>query len=225
MASPLRNELEDLRLAVYRGFAETGRAPSHEELGARLGLAPAQVADGLEALATLRHVVLDANGGIVMAHPFSARPLGFAVMGAATLWWGGCAWDAFALPHLVPDEREVLVSTRCPGCGAALAWVVERERPPAGDEVAHFLVPVAYMWDDVVHTCGNQRLFCGEACVASWLAATGQEQGSMLDLETLWRLAQRWYEGRLDRGYVRREPQEAAAYFREVGLSGSFWGL
>jgi hypothetical protein len=31
--------------------------------------------------------------------------------------------------------------------------------------------------------------------------------------------------GRLDRGYVRREPSQAAAYLRGVGLTGPFWGL
>ena len=46
-----------------------------------------------------------------------------------------------------------------------------------------------------------------------------------MDLTTLWRLARGWYRGRLDRGYVRREPAEAAAYFRDVGLDGPFWGL
>ena len=30
-------------------------------------------------------------------------------MGRETLWWGRCAWDAFALPHLLPDEPGVLV--------------------------------------------------------------------------------------------------------------------
>ena len=98
--------------------------------------------------------------------------LGFSVMGRETLWWGGCAWDSFALPHLLPDEPEVLVWTRCPGCGRALAWVVGRDASPAGEEVAHFLIPVKRMWDDVVQTCANQRLFCGRACVESWLAAS-----------------------------------------------------
>lgn len=28
-----------------------------------------------------------------------------------------------------------------------------------------------------------------------------------------------------DRGYVRREPEAAHTYFREVGLEGAFWGL
>ena len=42
---------------------------------------------------------------------------------------------------------------------------------------------------------------------------------------TLWRLARHWYDGRLERGYLRREPAAAAAYFRDVGLHGAFWGL
>ena len=49
--------------------------------------------------------------------------------------------------------------------------------------------------------------------------------GYVMDLPTLWRLASRWYEGRLVRGYLRREPAQAAAYFDEVGLRGAFWGL
>jgi hypothetical protein len=46
-----------------------------------------------------------------------------------------------------------------------------------------------------------------------------------MDLATLWRLAAGWYAGRLARGYRRREPAQARAYFADVGLSGPFWGL
>jgi hypothetical protein len=91
----------------------------------------------------------------MMAHPFSAVPLGFAVMGPRTLWWGGCAWDSFALPNLLADAREVLVSNRCPACGRAHAWNVTNAGAPPGDQVAHFLVPAARMWDDVAFTCGT----------------------------------------------------------------------
>jgi hypothetical protein len=57
------------------------------------------------------------------------------------------------------------------------------------------------------------------------LADTGNERGYVMDLATLWRLAEHWYDGRLERGYVRREPSAAADHLRSVGLSGSFWGL
>jgi hypothetical protein len=217
-------DLEGLRVAVYRVFASSGRAPRRDELAIEFGEPLAAVHDGLRQLASARHLVLGDDGEISMAHPFSAIPLGFSVMGRQRLWWGGCAWDSFALPHLLPDEPDVLVATRCPGCGRPLTWVVDRAGPPDGDEVAHFLVPVAHMWDDVVHTCGNQRLFCSRVCVAAWLDATAHDEGAVLDLATLWRLASHWYDGRLHRGYVRREPAAAVDYLRGVGLVGPFWG-
>src|SRR5262245_65996582 len=109
-------DLEDVRLAVYESFAATGRAPDLDGLSARHGGSPDDIRAALRRLHEARHVVLDADGAIAMAHPFSAVPLGFVVMGPKTLWWGGCAWDAFALPHLVPDTPEVLVATTCPAC-------------------------------------------------------------------------------------------------------------
>jgi Alkylmercury lyase len=183
------------------------------------------VRSGLQTLGAARHLALGSDGEITMAHPFSAVPLGFSVMGRDTLWWGGCAWDSFALPHLLPDQGPMLVATTCPACDRAHAWRVDDREPPAGGQVAHFLVPVARMWDDVVYTCGNQRIFCSEDCVAIWLNESGHMRGSVLDMQTLWRLAAGWYAGRLEGGYVRREPSAAADYLRSVGLSGAFWGL
>lgn len=216
--------IERVRLAVYDGFRRTGRPPAYEPLAAAAGVELDAVPEALAALDRSRDLVLR-DGRIVMAHPFTAVPLGFSVMGDRVLWWGGCAWDSFAIPHLVPEERTVLVATTCPGCGAALAWLVDDRRPPDGAEVAHFLTPVAHIWDDVVHSCGHQRLFCCTDCVDQWLARTGRERGYVMDLSTLWALARDWYRGRLEPGYRRREPSEAAEYFRSVGLHGPFWGL
>jgi hypothetical protein len=184
---------ETLRVQVYGVLAATGLAPTTDELSTFAGVPATDVREALGRLADQRHLVLrGAEERIVLAHPFATVPLGFAVMGRRTLWWGGCAWDSFALPQLVPDEPDVLVSTRCPGCGRALAWVVGRQAPPDGEEVAHFLVPVARMWDDVVYSCGNQRLFCGPGCVDRWLERTGHARGYVMDLPTLWRLARTW---------------------------------
>jgi len=216
---------EDVRLAVYRRFAEHGRPGSPADLARLLGTSEKCVRVRLQELARQRHVVLSDDDTILMAHPFASIPLGFSVMGRHTLWWGGCAWDSFALPHLVTDEPDVLVATRCPACDRPHAWVVGRDAPPPGDQTVHFLVPTSHIWDDVVHTCRHQRIFCDEGCVASWLRASGNEPGYIMSLATLWRLASHWYDGRLDPGYRRRDPSTAAAYFREVGLHGPFWGL
>jgi hypothetical protein len=218
-------DLEDLRLLIYTSLATTGRAPEPAALAAALGADQEDIDAGLRRLAAARHLALDTDGRIALAHPFSTVDLGFSAKGTHTLWWGGCIWDSFAIPHLVPGEPEVLVATTCQGCGQPHAWVVGREAPPAGDQVAHFLVPSARMWDDIVFTCGNQRAFCDDACLDSWLAREGRERGYATDLATVWRLATGWYAGRLDRGYVRREPSAAHEYMRSVGLTGSFWGL
>ena len=217
-------DIEDLRLLVYDNFRRTGRVPSNGEMAAMLGVTEAEVIAGIRQLASQRHVALDAAGAIVMAHPFATINLGFSVMGRDTLWWGGCCWDSFALAHLLTDEPDVLVATQCPGCGLPNAWVVSRDGPPVSDWIAHFLVPAAHVWDDVVHTCGNQRLFCSEQCIDEWLTRTGNTRGYVMDVETLWNFAGRWYEGRLERGYVRREPSQAKDYFRSVGLVDPFWG-
>ncbi len=218
-------DTEDVRLAVYETFARQGRAPTAGDLAGRFSVPVQQVVTAWQQLASERHLVLGPDGSVVMAHPFSAVPLGFSVMGAQTLWWGGCAWDSFALAHLLTWETEVLVATRCPGCQAPHAWSVNRLAPPAGDQVAHFLTPAAQMWDDVVHTCSHQRIFCSTDCVHAWLTRNAQHEGYVMDLSTLWRLASGWYDGRLERGYLRREPAASADYLRGVGLSGPFWGL
>jgi hypothetical protein len=215
---------EAVRLAVYRGLAASGRMPATDGIAAHLSLSEAEVAEALEHLAAARHVVFDDEHRIVLAHPFATRSFGFSVMGGRTLWWGGCAWDAFAIPHLVPDEPHALIATTCPACGRSHAWTISRTEEPDAAQVAHFLVPVAHVWDDVVHTCSHQRIFCSEDCVDAWLERTGNERGYVMDLPTLWRLAAHWYEGRLDSPYRRREPAEAKEYFASVGLTGPFWG-
>ena len=218
-------KMETLRLAIYGTLATTGVAPSHAALAAELGATLEVVRGGMRTLVQARHMVLDADDHVLMAHPFATLPLGFSVMGQATLWWGGCAWDSFAIPSVVPDDAEVLVATTCPACGTAHAWSVGLDEPPAGEQVAHFLVPMAHVWDDVVHACANQRIFCSDECVDQWLVTTGHVRGYVMDLPTLWRLARHWYDGRMQRDYTRRDPQTAAAYFRSVGLDGPFWGL
>ena len=217
-------DTEDLRLAVYGSFRQ-GVAPRVVDLVELVSAPEAEVREGLATLAAGRHLALGSDGEIAMAHPFTAVPLGFSVMGTSTLWWGGCAWDSFALPHLLPEEGPMLMATTCPACDRPHAWQIDDEAPPPGDQVAHFLVPAKRIWDDVVFTCGHQRIFCSEDCVATWLERTGYECGYVMDLPTLWRFASGWYAGRLERGYVRREPSDAAEYMTSAGLRGPFWGL
>ncbi len=169
-------EAEDLRLAVYGRFRR-GHVPTVAVLADDLAATVEDVRAGLRQLAAQRHLALGEDGEVTMAHPFTAVPLGFSVMGRDTLWWGGCAWDSFAIPHLLPDQAPVLVATTCPACEAPHAWRVDDRESPPGDQVAHFLVPASRIWDDVVHTCAHQRIFCSTSCVNAWLDRTGESRG------------------------------------------------
>jgi hypothetical protein len=80
------------------------------------------------------------------------------------------------------------------------------------------------VWDHVVHTCENRRIFCDETCLDRWLEETENELGAVFDLTTLWRLASQPSVGRLKTPYRRREPKEGHEYLASVGLVGPFWG-
>jgi hypothetical protein len=44
-------------------------------------------------------------------------------------------------------------------------------------------------------------------------------------VDSLWRLARLWFDGRLSPGWRRFTIDEAHAIFAEAGLSGPFWRL
>src|SRR5439155_14111750 len=113
-------DLTDVRLYVCRRFADDAAAASPEEIAAAFGSTGNEALAALRALDDAHLVVLDrAKTRIVMAHPWSADPIGFTVSSPAQKWWGGCAWDSFAIPALT--GQDCLVATHCPACGRPLA--------------------------------------------------------------------------------------------------------
>ena len=215
---------EDLRLRLYHQLASEGRVPTRSAVARELHLSDEAVATAYAELAAARHLALDDDGEIVLAHPFATRDFGFSVKSHDVLWWGGCAWDSFAIPHLVPGASPSLVATTCPACDTAHAWNVTATAAPTGTQVVHFLVPMHDVWDDVVHACENKLVFCDEDCVDTWLERTGKQKGAVFGLHELWDLASEWYGGRLQRGYRRKDPAAAASSFHAAGLRGPFWG-
>jgi hypothetical protein len=50
-------------------------------------------------------------------------------------------------------------------------------------------------------------------------------EGETVDLDTLMRLARRWYGDRLDADWRPRTRDQSQAILTEVGLTGPFWEL
>ena len=137
-----RDAVERVRRAVYDTFASQGRVPGTQRIGELAAVGEAQVKEAVAEFSAQRQLALDQAGNIVMAHPFTTLNLGFFVMGERNLWWGGCAWDSFAIPSLVKYEPSVLVATTCPARAAA-AHVPTRKARPCASEPAFASWPAA----------------------------------------------------------------------------------
>lgn len=140
-----------LRHHVYDLTLERGAPPRIAELQAASGLTDADVRAGLQRLAAGRVLVLEpARGEILMANPFSAVPTPFLVETARYRAFGNCIWDALGIPVMLRAPARVVSACGC--CGSLMSLDVD-ERGVSGDAgVAHFAVPAARWWEDIVFT-------------------------------------------------------------------------
>jgi len=144
------NEASAVRLAVYRHFAATGRAPTGDQIADALGQSLPQVSATFERLAAERALVLfPGTTEIWMAMPFSAVPTEFRVETETGLYWANCAWDALGIPAALGTDARI--SSRCSDCAEKLRIEVTGGECPPGLWV-HFGVPAAQWWQDIGFT-------------------------------------------------------------------------
>jgi hypothetical protein len=68
-------------------------------------------------------------------------------------------------------------------------------------------------------------LFRSEEHIERWSEQRGLERGELVSLDQIWALARAWYANVLSPDFRRRTPEEAQAFFTEIGLTGPFWAL
>lgn len=146
-----------VRLAILEEFLAE-RRPTVEGIGDRLGVDAREVPAAFERLAAGRAIVL-ARGtrDIRMAAPFSGIRTDHQVTIGAQRHYANCIWDALGIPAmLAAAERpsDATIETRCADCDATLRLDVLDERVTANppSPVAHFAVPAAKWWADIVFT-------------------------------------------------------------------------
>lgn len=141
-----------VRVALMRAFAETGAAPSHDQVAAAAGIAVDDVKAAYRRLAD-DHVIVLAPGTdqIWMAAPFSALATPFRVHVGDRDYWGNCIWDALGIVALLGGTGRTTFN--CPDCGDPLAVDLQDGEPQHGDDLlVHFAVPAARWWDDIGFT-------------------------------------------------------------------------
>lgn len=140
-----------VKLRVYNVIAQTGRAATAADLAAALDTSTAAVHAAFERLSRKRLLVLEPDTlEIRMAPPFSAVPTPFAVEAGGKSYFANCVWDSLGIAAAL--HRDIDVSTSCGCCGGPMALAVRRGAPVPTHGVAHFAVPAAHWWDDIVYT-------------------------------------------------------------------------
>lgn len=140
-----------VKLAIYRHFAETGAAPSLPVLAGRLAATEEQVQQSLGDLRATRVLFLEPDGRTIrMAPPFSGVPTQHRVQVGSTQYFANCAWDALGIPAAL--QRPGIVSSECALTREPLRLEVGADGPGPSNWVFHSLVPAAHWWDDLVFT-------------------------------------------------------------------------
>ena len=143
----------DVKLTVYRLFAELARRPSPEEVAARAGVPVGDVPAAYARLRAQRVLVLEEDGvSIRMAPPFSGVPTQHVAVVAEKRYFANCAWDVFGIIAAV--HQTGLVESRCEQTLEPLRLPIGPgglESPPSG-WLFHCAVPAAHWWDDIVLT-------------------------------------------------------------------------
>lgn len=140
-----------IKLAVYRHFAETARRPSPGEVAELVGSDVGSVLDAYPRLRAQRVLALEADGSSIrMAPPFSGVPTQHVVIVGGKQYFANCAWDALGVPAAL--HRPGAVHSRCEQSGEPFHLEVGLEGPKPSTWLFHCLVPAAKWWDDIVFT-------------------------------------------------------------------------
>jgi hypothetical protein len=140
-----------VKLTVYRHFAETGRRPSPAEVVEHTESDVDRVLDAYRRLRAQRLLVLEADGSSVrMAPPFSGVPTQHVVEASGIQYFANCAWDALGVPAAL--HKPATVHSRCAQSSEPFHLNVGLQGPEPSDWLFHCLVPAAKWWDDIVFT-------------------------------------------------------------------------
>lgn len=140
-----------LRSLIYRQLADTGTAPTRQEIVDIVG----EDADAqLRRLHDAHMIVLDERlhrqGEIRMALPFAAEPTNFRVTADSGAWWANCAWDALAVVAAIQEDARIV--SMWSDTGDALTLSVTDGQLSSADGFVHFRFPARQWWDDIVRT-------------------------------------------------------------------------
>ncbi|PYX11047.1 MAG: hypothetical protein DMG88_00175 [Acidobacteria bacterium] len=139
-----------LRLFIYRHFIRKCKAPSIAEMVKGAGWSRKQVDTALRRLCESHAFVLQENGELWRAAPFSAVPTAFPVKVGNRSCYGNCIWDALGIPAMLAQDARIDASCGC--CNLEMTLNVNRGRLQGARGIIHIAVPARDWYKDIVFT-------------------------------------------------------------------------
>ena len=140
-----------MRSAIYGWIVEGIDAPRAQDLAEVLGEPPEEIREAYRRLFRKRVLFLESDGETIrMAPPFSAVSTQHQVRVGNRTYFANCSWDALGIPAAMHAAAEVF--SRCEQTLEPIHLRVSLDGPAPEAVVAHFAVPAAKWWADLVYT-------------------------------------------------------------------------
>lgn len=139
---------KQVRHYIYEHFVKTGQAPTLLSCAQAFSCPIPDVQEVFQRLADGHTLVLQSNGEILMAEPFSAVPTAFSVEIGNHVWWGNCIWDALGVLAMLKEDGRVVTACGC--CNDAMRVEVRNGHLVEASGCVHFALPPKEWWKDVV---------------------------------------------------------------------------
>jgi Alkylmercury lyase len=141
-----------VKLAIYRLTAGTGSVPNARAIGEAIGDSEKNVVAAFGRLHGKRLLLPEPGDPtrIRMAPPFSGVETAFPVDARGRRYYANCVWDAYGIA--VALNVDAIILARDGYSNEPLTLEVRNGSPILQPYVAHFAVPAAKWWADIVFT-------------------------------------------------------------------------
>ncbi len=139
-----------VRVFVYRHVIQREKSPTVTEMAKSLNCSVKRIRASLARLSVNHAFMLQENGELWRAAPFSCIPTSFPVKVGKRSWFGNCIWDALGIPAMLGQDARIEASCGC--CNYEMPVEVKGGRLVSGKGLIHIAVPAREWYKDVVFT-------------------------------------------------------------------------
>ncbi|HST30317.1 MAG TPA: organomercurial lyase [Chthoniobacterales bacterium] len=142
----------NVKLAIYEITEATGRVPNSVDVAKKIDILEGEVLGAFGRLHAKRLLLPEPNDPtrIRMAPPFSGIPTSFPVEAKGKQYYANCVWDAYGIAAALNCDA---ISQASDGhTGERLILEVKNGAPVVKPYLAHFAVPAAHWWDNLIFT-------------------------------------------------------------------------